>query len=114
LQGEQVVIIGGEPDTVRARAIERALGVKVIWVPLREHGPATAARAPIISPSTSLVLIFRRLAGHLHIEQVAAWAVEADKPCVRHVGGLHPSAIARSIVNQAGLRLAARCAGGAA
>lgn len=108
LSGTTVVLIGGDPKGYyyHADRIERAFDLReLIWVHLKEHGTGRPMVAPISQPETRLVLVIKKLAGHLHGDEAQACCKEAGKPYVLLQAGYGPERIAEDVMAQASIQL---------
>jgi hypothetical protein len=107
LQGRELVLIGGQRRGTHLNRLVEAFGLKEAhWVELSEHGTSDPIRPVIARPNVAVVLVLIRLAGHLHVEETAAWASRCDKPLVRLPGGYNPEQVASEILHQVSQRLA--------
>jgi hypothetical protein len=106
--GRGIVIVGGQCREEAKRRIQRAFdALWVEWVSIREHASGAAMRAPIGRPDAAIVLIFIKLAGHLHVDEARDLAQRADIPAVSVTAGYNPEQLAHCILEQASERLRA-------
>ena len=106
LRGKRMVIIGGERRVTAVESLMQAFELAdVEWVPLVEHGPGGAMKAPICRPDTAVVVVLKNLAGHQHGDDAKDYCETADKPCVMVVAGYNKNRIAQDILGQASIRL---------
>lgn len=109
LRGLRVVLVGGEVYEHRRAAIERAFELgSCEWATTSEHGSSGPLVSAVKRPDTRLVLVLIRLAGHLHVEDVAGACADVGVPLVRVPAGYGVTQLARHIMEQASDRLPSR------
>ncbi len=106
LAGRGIVIIGGQCREEARRRIQTAFQAGwVEWVAIREHASGAPMRAPISRPDAAIVLIFIKLAGHLHVDEARTLAQRAGIPAINITAGYNPEQLAHCILDQASERL---------
>lgn len=106
LAGQGIVIIGGQCREEARRRIQTAFQADwVEWVAIREHASGAPMRAPISRPNAAIVLIFIKLAGHLHVDEARTLAQRASIPAINITAGYNPEQLAHCILDQASERL---------
>ncbi len=108
LEGQVVVLIGGEVRGESKRALERALKLAELrWIPGAHHQSHYLFESAIARPDTVVVLLAIRWASH-SFENVDELCTKYGKLFVRLPGGYSPNQVARQILDQVGEALRAR------
>lgn len=105
IQGQAVVLIGGDARPDAKEALEQAFGLsELIWVPSK-HGQSVSTFEPYIARSDVVVVLLAiRWASHSFTD-IQHFCRDHDKPFVRLPTGYSPNQVAIQIMNQCSLRL---------
>jgi hypothetical protein len=104
LEGQRIVIVGGEKREDAIARYADAFGCEVEWVELSEHGSSTLAQAAVTRPGTRAVFHLIKLTGHQHTEDVSRYCQQANVPVIRLPAGYNPEQAAAQLVEQASVR----------
>jgi hypothetical protein len=108
LDGQSIVLIGGDRRPGSQQALREALGLKeVIWIETREHQSIEGFEAYVARPDVAIVILAIRWASHAFGE-VREFCERHGKPLVRLPGGYNPNQVAAQIMSQCSERLAMR------
>lgn len=104
LQGQTVVLIGGERRQAAAAALSSAFALKeLIWI--EGHDQTYTDFEPHVARSeVAIVLLAIRWSRH-GFGEVKEFCTRYDKPLVRLLGGYNPNQVAYTILSQIGQRL---------
>lgn len=105
IQGQAVVLIGGDARPDAKEALEQAFGLsELIWVPSK-HGQSVRTFEPFIARSDVVVVLLAiRWASHSFTD-IQHFCRDHNKPFVRLPAGYSPNQVAIQIMNQCSLRL---------
>ena len=102
LEGQVIVLIGGQVRPQSKRALERDLHLAELrWVPAAHHQSHYMFESAIARPETALVMLAIRWASH-SFENVDELCRRYGKPYVRLPGGYSPNQVAKQIIEQVG------------
>jgi len=103
LEGQEVVIVGGEVRSEAVKQLEAAFGCRVRWL---ESAPHTSLSVfePAITGEVAVVLLLIRWSSHAYGELVHVCKAQGV-PLVRLAGGYSPNRVAHDVLSQAGERL---------
>lgn len=106
LEGQRMVMVGGDPDTVRIKQLEAVLGIKVFWVDSASHQSITKFEAAIAHPKTKIVLLLTRWASHSYAG-IKDYCKTYNKHFVQLPGGINHKQVIHHVLSQIGQRLSA-------
>ena len=105
LQGQAVLMIGGDSRQAPKEALERRLRLsELIWVDSKHHQSVSTFESFVARPDVVAVLLAIRWASHSYTD-LRHFCRKYDKPLVRLPGGYSPNQVATQILNQSSWRL---------
>ncbi|MFC5849208.1 hypothetical protein [Deinococcus petrolearius] len=106
LAGRPITLIGGVPSEPHKVALERALEVRVDWIPSMQYQHGAHAGKHVTGETAAVILAIRWM-GHAHMG-LRDIARAQGVPCVMLPSGLNPSNVAWHLVEQVGHQLSGR------
>ncbi|AFD27819.1 hypothetical protein [Deinococcus gobiensis] len=103
LAGRPITLIGGVPSEPHKLALERALEVRVDWIPSMQYQHGAHAGKHVTEETAAVILAIRWM-GHAHMG-LRDIARAQGVPCVMLPSGLNPSNVAWHLVEQVGHQL---------